>query len=406
GHKPDITVKKIMETDLITIEKNSPIKKAIRKMAEQNIEHLLVEENGEISIVLLHTVCNLQAPVENNDLDSYEDLSPYEWETSTLEEQGLNSLMINSALSEMYGMSYYYSFLIIRNGYLVVEQYYNGRTKYVMDPIYSVTKSYISAVIGIAIEEGYIESIDSKLLDFFPEYTNEITDSSKFDITIRHLLTMTSGFDQDTNISDDVEHADNMIASILTSDLQSDPGSDFLYSTYGTHLLSGIIEKTTGKSTLVYTSESLLAPLGINAVMWSKDQNDVYFGGAGMFLTPRDMARLGYLYLKNGTLDEEQIIPSTWIEKSITNHRNYTTEWSEMEEVGYGYLWWTGKLRGYRLFFASGLGGQSVIVFPELNMVIVTTMDATYEEGSNQIQSFIHILDNYILPAVEDTGTE
>ncbi|MFO7890866.1 MAG: serine hydrolase, partial [bacterium] len=326
---------------------------------------------------LLHVVCNFQAPVEN-DIDPYAELTPYEWETSSIEDQGLNSLMINRATVELYGLSYCYSLLIVRNGYLVVEEYYNGRTKYVMDPIYSVTKSYISAVIGIAIEEGYIDSLDSKLMDFYPEYTDEITDPRKFDITIRHLLTMTAGFDHESDIDDEMKAADNLIASILTSDLQFDPGSDFLYSTYGTHLLSGIIEKTTGKSTLVYTAESLLAPLGINAIMWTKDQNDVYFGGAGMFLTPRDMARLGYLYLKNGTLDEEQIISSTWIEKSTTNHRYYKTKLSKIEDVGYGYLWWTGKLRGYRLFFASGLGGQSVIVFPELNMVIVTTMDATY----------------------------
>ncbi len=358
-----------------------------------------------ISMGLLHIVCNFQAPVEN-DSDPYTELTPYEWEISSIEDQGLNSLLINRALSEMYRISVCYSLLIVRNGYLVGEQYYNGRTKYVMDPIYSVTKSFISTVIGIAIEEGYIESLDSKLLDFFPEYTDEIEDPRKFDITIRHLLTMTAGFDEESEIDDEMKQADNMIASIIKSDLQFDPGSDFLYSTHGTHLLSGIIEKTTGKSTLVYTSEKLLAPLDISAVMWSKDQNDVYFGGSGMFLTPRDMARLGYLYLKNGTLDEEQIISSTWIEKSITNHRNFTTEWGQMEDVGYGYLWWTGKLRGYTLYFASGLGGQSIIVIPELNMVIVTTMDAAYEEGSNHIRSFIHILNNYILPAVEDTETE
>jgi len=354
---------------------------------------------------LLHVVCNFQAPVENES-DPYAELIPYEWETSSIEDQDLNSLLINRALSEMYGLSYCYSLLIVRNGYLVVEQYYNGRTKYVMDPIYSITKSYISAVIGIAIEEGYIDSLDSKLMDFYPEYTDEITDPRKFDITIRHLLTMTAGFDHESNIDDEMKAANNLIASILTSDLQFDPGSDFLYSTYGSHLLSGIIEKTTGKSTLVYTSEKLLDPLDISAVMWSKDQNDVYYGGAGMFLTPRDMARLGYLYLKNGILGEEQILPSSWIEKSITNYRNYTTEWGEMEEVGYGYLWWTGKLRGYTLFLASGLGGQSIIVIPELDMVIVTTMNAAYEQGSNQMQSFIHILYNYILTAVEDTEAE
>lgn len=355
-----------------------------------------------ISIILiLHISCSVDSSVQSNE-NPLEGLTPYEWETSTPGEQGLNSREIEMAKGRMSRTSYFYSFLLIRNGYLVIEEYFNGKNQYSLDPIHSVTKSYISAVIGIAIDEGYIESINSKVLDFFPEYVDENTDPRKFNITIEHLLTMTAGFDEEASIGEDMEQAENMIASIIASDLQFDPGTDFLYSTDGAHLLSGIIEKATGMNTLNFTSENLLKPIGTEVIGWGTDQNGIYLGGAGMFVTPRDMARLGYLYLENGNLEGEQIIPSSWIEQSVTNYLQDSIEWEGIEEVGYGYLWWTGKLRGYQLYFASGLGGQCIMVIPELDMVIVTTMNSATDYSSSHINSLINILYENIIPAVDD----
>ncbi len=350
--------------------------------------------------MLFHIVCTVQSPLQTNNGNFYEDVFPYEWETSTPEKQGLDSFMINRALCQICRISYYYSFLIVRNGYLVVEDYYNGRNEYIMDPIFSVTKSYISAVIGIAIDKGYIESIDSKLLDFFPEYIDEDTDPRKFEITIGHLLTMTAGFDHENNIGSELNKTENMIASIIASDLRFNPKTDFLYSTHGAHLLSGIINKVTGMSTREFTLRELFNPMGCESVKWIKDQNGIDFGGAGMFLTPRDMARFGYLYLKNGILDGKQIVPGEWIKNSVTTHHHYTEAWDKMGELGYGYLWWTGELRGYPLYFASGLGGQFILVIPDLNMVVISTMHESAENDSNQMESFITIVNNYILPAV------
>jgi len=193
-----------------------------------------------------------------------------------------------------------------------------------------------------------------------------------------------------------------MIASIIASDLQFDPGTDFLYSSHGSHLLSGILQKATGMDTFDFVYHELLQPLGVWSIRWAKDQNGVFFGGAGMYITPRDMARFGYLYLHKGKLQGKQILDSEWIKQSVTNHRHYNSKWKEMEEVGYGYLWWTGELRGYPVYFASGFAGQWILVIPDVNMIIVTTMmDFTEKEGI-QMESLITIVHNYILPAVND----
>lgn len=353
---------------------------------------------GITAILLLPVLCTVKPHLQTYNKDLIP--SPYKWETSDPEKQGLNSFILEKALSEIYRKSYYYSFLIFKNGYLVVEEYYNGQNAYIMNPIYSVTKSYISTSIGIAINQGYIESIDSKLLDFFPEYVDDDIDPRKFKITINHLLTMTAGFDHELKINNEMSQADNMIASIIASDLQFDPGSDFLYSTHGAHLLSGIIERATGMDTRTFLSNELLGPLGTEAFMWKKDQNGIYFGGAGMFLAPRDMARLGYLFLKDGKLEGKQIVDSTWIQRSTTNHRHYNEAWKKMNEVGYGHLWWTGKLQEHLLYFASGYGGQWILVIPDLNMVIVSTMNATTENDWEQMESLITIVNDYVITAI------
>lgn len=344
--------------------------------------------------------CAGNSTVEIKNSYDYKSTSSYDWKVSSPEKQGLNSDMIARAVEKVSEKAYYKSFLIIRNGYLVLEKYHSDNNKYTMDLVYSVTKSYVSALIGIAIHQGYIESVNSKVLDFFPHYFNNNIDARKLDITVGHLLTMSSGFDQEENLNKKANNARNMIESIIASDLQFDPGTDFLYSTHSTHLLSGIIHKVTGKTTLQYLYSELLKPAGIKSIIWTKDQNGIYFGGAGMFLAPRDMARFGYLYLNGGRLEGKQIIPEEWINQSVINHRQYTEEWNEMKEVGYGYLWWTGKLKGYPVYFASGFGGQWILVIPDLDMIIVSTMFAFTEKKWEQMASLITVVNDYIIPAV------
>ena len=117
-------------------------------------------------------------------------------------------------------------------------------------------------------------------------------------------------------------------------------------------------------------------------------------------MTPRDMARFGYLYIEKGRIGDRQIVSDKWVQESTTNQRGFTTPWKEMTDVGYGYQWWTGKMSDYEIYFASGLGGQWILNIPELNMVVVSTMNAYTENGNKQMETFISLLDRYIIPSV------
>lgn len=325
----------------------------------------------------------------------------YKWEKSSSKKQGLDPKILNRAFTEAKNSGYINSIIVIKNGYLVKEEYYNGGNKDVLDLTFSVTKSITSALIGIAIDKGYIKSIDQKIIDFFPEYNTVDLDKRIQTITIKHILTMQAGFDNENNISEKMKSAKNMIEAILNSSLQFDPGTDFLYSTYGSHILSGIITKASNMSTEDFALKYLFNPIGIKSVLWPKDQNGINIGGAGVLLTPRDMARFGYLYLQKGYLNEQQLIPSDWIAESIINYRDYDDSWEEITNLGYSYQWWTGQMDKYPIYFASGYGGQWILVIPSLNIVIVTTMNANSEKDWKQMTSFIPLVYNYIIPSVK-----
>jgi CubicO group peptidase (beta-lactamase class C family) len=325
--------------------------------------------------------------------------NPYPWPVSAPEDQGLNPDVLQGALEIIENMDYVSSLLIVRNGYLVVE-WYHHHTANTMNPVYSATKSVTSALLGIALEKGYIDSVDQKLEDYFQDELQSSTDPRKHDITIQHLLTMQAGFGEILTMPVYKKNWNNLLKIIIESPLQYDPGEDFCYSSHSAHLLSGIITRATGMSTLAFAQKHLFRPLGIQRVKWLTDGNGIHYGGSCLYLSPRDMARFGYLYLKNGLIDDKQILPSEWIETSVRNYRDFTEPWQEMEDVGYGYLWWTGRFGRYPVYFASGYGGQFILHVPDLDMVIVTTANADTETEWHQMVSLLSVVSNHILPAV------
>lgn len=356
------------------------------------------------NILLTVIVCNLLWIVfcSIEEPDRSVDLESYEWQLSSPEQQGLDSSILVKAFEEAEKMGFVNSLVVVRNGYLVAEEYYHSFNKNSMTLVFSVTKSLVSALVGIALEENTIDSLDQKALDFFPEYVNQNMDPRKHDITIRHLLTMKAGFDADQNVAHLLANSYNMIEAIIGLPILFQPGEGFCYTSYGVHLLSGIITKKTGTSTLEFAKRTLLRPLGIDTFAWETDQNGISFGGGGMYLTPRDMARFGYLYLQKGLLDGKQIIPTEWIEESVRDYLGENYTWCGIEEVGYGYLWWTGRMSTHRIYFASGVAGQFIINIPDLNMVVVTTADAENANAEGQPNAIIELILDYILPAVRE----
>jgi CubicO group peptidase (beta-lactamase class C family) len=254
--------------------------------------------------------------------------------------------------------------------------------------------------VGIALRENYLESLDQKMMDFFPEYVTSSMDPRKFDITLRHLLMMRAGFDWD-----DTEQQWNIYASspdwvqyALALPLRDNPGEKFHYSTVQTNLLSAILTRASGMSTLELADRFLYQPLQISIGYWHQDPQGNYTGGHAMWYTPRDMARFGYLFLNKGLMDGKQIIPAKWVEESVQNY-GYThlTWWPYLANSGYGYQWWTNTIDGFEVFYASGKGGQRILMVSDLNLIIVTTTDAaSWVTNVDQNQAVMELIDQIL----------
>ncbi len=330
--------------------------------------------------------------------------SPFEWDISSPEEQGLSSTILMDVFQEAEQMSFLYSLLVLRQGSLVVEHYFNGAGKNVATHIHSASKSFTSALIGIAFRENIFHSLDQKLLDFFPEYDTPDLDPRKQNITIGHLLTMRAGFNFNDSTSDweQVMNSPNYVQYFINLPLIYDPGERWHYSTPQTDLLAAILAKASNMTAREFAEQYLFQPLQISIGDWHQDPQGYYTGGRAMFFVPRNMARLGQLYLNNGSIDGEQIIPASWIEESLQDYSDGGIYPRYGEGLGYGYQWWLETIEGYKTFYAWGHGGQYVINIPALDMIIVTTASGTiYGLYPNQL-GLIRGLVYQILTAVLD----
>ncbi|MHA1926048.1 MAG: serine hydrolase domain-containing protein [Candidatus Thorarchaeota archaeon] len=302
------------------------------------------------------------------------------WSTSTPEEQGMDSRMLNEMMDRIDEHDVRIdSLLIVRNGHLVFEEYpsslYSNDSRHI---IHSCTKSYTSALVGIAIQEGYIEGVESKLVDLFPNRTIANLDARKQDITLEHLLTMTSGLEWDEwtepyesylNSLNQVWAASDSVQHVLDLPMAYDPGEVWTYNSGGSHLLGVIVAEATGTSLFAYADENLFTPLGISPldIMWPRDNHGRYWGHGGVEMVPRDMAKFGYLYLNNGTWDGTQIVPSEWVQDSADTLYPFT------DYSGYSYQWWTYPTDIVDVYSAEGYAGQYIFVIPDLDMVVVFT---------------------------------
>jgi CubicO group peptidase (beta-lactamase class C family) len=265
------------------------------------------------------------------------------------------------------------SLLISYQGELVFEEYYNGTDPNRPANMKSASKSVISALVGLAIQQGYIDSVDVPIASFFPEYFSSIEDRAKQTITIKNLLTMQSGLETTSNrnygrwvLSED------WIEFALNQPLVADPGTRMLYSTGSTHLLSAILTRATGMDTKTFAQQALTSPLGYSMSYWSQDPQGIYFGGNDMEMTPRQMLRFGELYLNDGQYNGEQVLAPEWVRVS---HQAHATS-PRGQGRFYGYGWWLRDLAGMLVPVAWGYGGQLIFVVKELDLVVVATSDS------------------------------
>lgn len=266
------------------------------------------------------------------------------------------------------------SLLIYQRGDLLVEDYFNGALATRPANMKSASKSVISALIGIAIEQGFIESVDVPIADYFPSLISETRNQEKLDITIEDLLTMRSGLETTSNRNyGRWVLSDNWVEFAIEQPLVAKPGQSMLYSTGSTHLLSAILTKASGLSSKQFSQRYLTEPMGYSMSYWSQDPQGIFFGGNDMEMTPRQMLRFGRMYLNEGMFNNQQILPSYWIDASYYPHAQSPRGQGRY----YGYGWWLRDLAGLQVPVAWGYGGQLIFVVKELDLVVVATSDST-----------------------------
>ena len=282
-------------------------------------------------------------------------------------------LDFNSADGAARDLTRLHSLLVQHNGELVFEKYYNGASAGRPANMKSASKSVISALVGIAIEEGFIESVDSDLQEFFPEYLEGEEYAEKRAITVENLLTMQSGLETTSN-----RNYGRWVASrdwvkfAIDQPLVAQPGARMLYSTGSTHLLSAILTRATGMDAKQFAQEYLTHPMGYSMSYWSQDPQGIYFGGNDMEMTPRQMLAFGAMYLNDGRHGEIQVVPREWIDASHQPRARSPRGQGRY----YGYGWWLRDLAGMQVPVAWGYGGQLIFVVEELDLVVVATSDS------------------------------
>ncbi len=320
---------------------------------------------------------------------NYKPLVRDDWPVSTPKEQALDPMLVAEIYLNAAELQTLYSLLIIKNGYLVAEDYFNAGSVDQKDRLQSVTKSFTSALVGIAIQQGCIAGVDQKMLEFFPEMADKISDPRKEQITLRHLLEMRAGFPRE---EDDQALWDGLLSGhypplIEDFPLVSDPGTRFHYSNLTSNWLGIIVDRSCGMNLKAYAEEHLFSPLGVNPGEWGQDAEGHNNGCGDLHLAARDAAKFGLLYLNNGIYNGKQIVPADWVENSLQTYSQneaFTTSIGDFDDIGYGYQWWSANAGDYYVSFAWGHGGQLIVLVDELDMVIVTTSYPFWLEHNDQ----------------------
>jgi CubicO group peptidase (beta-lactamase class C family) len=326
------------------------------------------------------------------------------WRTAAPAQQGMDAAVLDDLDAIVPdGYPQVRSVLVVRHGYLVVERYWHGVKAGDGHDVRSVTKSFVSALVGIALRDRQLQGLDQTVGELLADHLPATADPRLRQVTLKQLLTMTSGLaGDDSSLGGDDQLFDRILQSpdwvrhILSRQVVSKPGEDFAYSSATSHLLSAIVADATGQSPLAFARAKLFGPLGIAAenaleltirhwppspaelgafeqatVAWPRDPQGYHFGGAFLKLPARDLAKFGYLYLNGGRWDGTQVVPADYVAAS-TRPQSYPSG-----GLGdYGYQWWvTHQTAGHDGFRAQGYGGQVIQVIPDLDLVVVITSD-------------------------------
>ena len=313
------------------------------------------------------------------------------WRTAAPEDHGMDPEKLKVAEQFAENMTNAWSVLVVKDGYIVSENYYKNGGQNKAYEIASATKSVTSTLVGIAIDKGFIESAEQPICELMPEYFSDDADDWRNEITLKDSLTMTWGYDWPGDYDlGNPDHpiyewmvAEDRFEYALTREQGTIPGDNFIYDSSSSHFLSGVIADNTGMSTLEFANKYLFGPLGIKkengeSVAWKTDNQGYQEGGFGLELTPRQMAKIGFLLLNEGFWEYQQVVSKDWVENATKAQVDASLPGTPEGLVKYGYQWWTNA-EGTS-YHALGYGGQMILVIPEVDMVIVLTSVSTAPE--------------------------
>ncbi len=335
-----------------------------------------------ISMVVIVSVlvgCGGPSTAELKTVD-YTPVTQDEWPVSTPEEQGLDPDLVAELYYNASQLETAYSLLVFKNGYLVAEDYFHIGKPDLQVNIHSVTKSINSALVGIAFEQGCLNSLNQKMMEFFPEFADRIRDPRKNDITIQQMLQMRAGYpwEEATAEGTDLLFSGFHTSNVVDVPLAYDPGSDSAYSNLTAHILGIIVARACDTDLKSFAQEHLFDPLGIEPAFWQVDWDGNYLGFSDIHLSSTDLAKFGLLYMNDGNHNDIQIIPAQWVHDSlrIYSERTWTIRVGRnWDDNAYGYQWWSIRSGNYRYSLAWGHGGQQIVLLDDLDMMIVFLAD-------------------------------
>jgi CubicO group peptidase (beta-lactamase class C family) len=327
------------------------------------------------------------------------------WETASLNEVDIDSGKIEEMMLDVLSGNdkNIHSILLIKNGKLVFEEYFYGYNRDKLHFLASVSKSITSLLIGIAIDLKLTADVETNVYEFFPEYTGTKWIDQKYPITLQHLLTMTAGLDWEAmkysrrdprHTTYQMYDSGDPIKFVLERNLIEVPGDKFYYNSGLTILLGEIIKNTSGLYIDEFSGQYLFTPLGISNYHWDKFSDGRIQTDGGLHLRPRDMAKIGYMMLKDGKWKGQRVVSKEWVEES-------TKRYMDSLEIGYAYQWWIGETtvnkQTIEVLFASGHGGQKIFIIPKLDLVVAFTSEVFNSKGHSGPEGFLL---KYIIPSI------
>jgi CubicO group peptidase (beta-lactamase class C family) len=332
-----------------------------------------------------------------------------DWEISSLDRENVDSAKIVKLIKNILAGEFpnIHSVLVVKDGKLILEEYFYGYDRDDLHYLASATKSISSILVGILLDEDMLKNVDQYVYQLFSGYRKTEWIDKKYEITVRHLLSMTSGIEWDENrdINDPrhdyfaMRRGGDWIRYVFNKKLVAPPGQKFNYNGGLSALLGEIIRRNSGLNAEKFSKKYLFDPLGISHYSWLKYNDGSINTGGGLLLRPRDMAKIGQLMLNNGKYNDKQIVSQEWITEST---KNYVVPKSLPLGSGYGYQWWLGETtingQTIKAYFAQGLGGQFIFIVPSLKITAIFTSqlkDNFLGEFRPQV-----MMTEYIIPAL------